>query len=92
MVIDVGANVGYYALMAATRVGPSGRVIAYEPGPAPAARLRENVALNGLSNVTVVEAAVADRPGTLHLNLVEDSEASSLYKTRARLGAFQCGW
>jgi FkbM family methyltransferase len=79
VVIDVGANVGYYALTAASRVGPYGRVVAFEPGPAPAARLRENAALNGLSNLTVVEAAVSDRPGTLRLNLGENSEANSLY-------------
>jgi FkbM family methyltransferase len=79
VVLDVGANVGYYALTAAARVGPGGRVIAFEPGPAVAARLRENAGLNGLSNLTVVEAAVADRPGVRRFHLGEDSEGSSLY-------------
>lgn len=79
VVIDVGANIGYYALTAALGVGPSGRVVAFEPGPAPAARLRENAALNGLSNLEVREAAVADRAGRLALHLGEDSEANSLF-------------
>ncbi len=79
VVIDVGANVGYYTLTAAVCVGPAGRVIAFEPGPTTAARLRENAALNGFSNLTIVEAAVSDRPGSSVFRMACDSEASSLY-------------
>jgi FkbM family methyltransferase len=79
LVLDVGANVGYYALSAAMRVGPGGRVVAFEPGPAAAARLRENAALNGLANLQVIEAAVAERPGTLRFHLSDDSEGASLF-------------
>src|SRR3990172_3951145 len=32
VVVDVGANIGYYTLLAAARVGPGGKVIAFEPG------------------------------------------------------------
>ena len=78
-VVDVGANVGYYALTAAAAVGPTGRVVAFEPGPAVAARLQENVDLNGFTNISVVRSAVADRIGELHLRVGEDSEGSSLY-------------
>ncbi len=79
VVFDVGANVGFYSLTAASLVGPSGRVVAFEPGPKTASRLRENAALNGFCNHVVVEAAVSDKPGVLCLHLGEDSEASSLY-------------
>lgn len=51
--VDVGAHVGHYALRAA-RI--ASRVIAVEPNPATARRLRENIALNHLTNVQVVEA------------------------------------
>lgn len=83
VVLDVGANVGYYSLTAAARVGASGRVIAFEPGPTVARRLRENAELNGLANLTVVQAAVADAPGTHRFQLAEDSEGSSLYEGAA---------
>jgi FkbM family methyltransferase len=81
VVLDVGANVGYYALSAAARVGPGGRVVAFEPGPAAATRLRENASLNGLTNLQVIEAAVADRPGRLCFHLSGDSEAASLFES-----------
>ena len=57
-IIDVGANFGYFTLLSAPRVGGSGRVIAFEPEPANAALLRENVALNAHTNITVEEMAV----------------------------------
>jgi FkbM family methyltransferase len=61
--VDVGANVGFYSLVAARRVGPGGRVIAFEPNPATCARLRANIDLNGFANVSVVETALSDRSG-----------------------------
>jgi FkbM family methyltransferase len=61
---DLGANVGYFTLIAARLVGAEGHVRAYEPLPTNAAALRRSVALNGLSNVTVIEAAVASAVGT----------------------------
>lgn len=60
--VDCGAHVGYYTLRGASLVGGKGLVVAIEPVPATAARLRSNVALNGLANVRVVETAVS-RPG-----------------------------
>lgn len=86
VVLDIGANIGYYSLTAARIVGPAGRVICYEPGPSAAARLRENIALNRLSSLTVIEAAVSDKPGTLQFHLGEDSEAGSLYNCSDAVG------
>ncbi len=77
-VFDVGANLGTYALLAARRVGPSGRLHAFEPGPATADRLRGNVRLNGLSNVVVNQAAVSDRAGVITLYLQDDSDCNTL--------------
>ncbi|HEY7603391.1 MAG TPA: FkbM family methyltransferase [Gaiellaceae bacterium] len=56
-VIDVGAHVGYYTLLAARAVGRRGHVVAVEPDPTNAALLRENIRRNRLRNVTVIEAA-----------------------------------
>lgn len=62
-VLDIGANVGFYTLLAAELVGNSGRVVSFEPLPRNQHYLREHVRLNGLTNVTLIEAAVADREG-----------------------------
>jgi len=61
-VFDIGANIGYYALMELGLIGPAGRLIAIEPSPSNLALLRRNLALNGEDvRVTVVEGAVSER-------------------------------
>jgi FkbM family methyltransferase len=61
VVVDVGANFGYYTLLLADLVGPSGRTFAIEPNPDVAALLRHSVALNGFnSRTSIVEAAAGD--------------------------------
>lgn len=65
--VDVGANIGFFTLLGAARVGPAGRVVALEPHPEIAAVLRGNVAMNALPHVQVMEVAAADAPGTAML-------------------------
>jgi FkbM family methyltransferase len=73
--IDVGAHIGYFTLAAAAKVGPNGRVIAFEPTPSSAATLRRNVAENGFDDrVTVVEAAASHTSGEGTLVVSEISE------------------
>lgn len=55
---DLGANIGFFSLLAARLVGEQGRVIAFEADPEIAARLREHVDRNKFRSVTVVEKAV----------------------------------
>ena len=75
--VDVGANVGYFTLLASTL---GARVVAYEPTPSVFARLKENVALNGFEDAQLVNAAVMDKPGTLSLHISgDDPEANSLF-------------
>lgn len=66
--LDLGANLGYYSLLASPLVGTTGRVIAFEPLPAAADWFRRNLALNGYSNVELVEAAVGEQPGETTLS------------------------
>jgi FkbM family methyltransferase len=67
-VIDVGAHVGIYSLLASAKVGPNGKVIAIEPSPANACLLRQHLSFNQSRNVEVIEAAVADKPGQVTFN------------------------
>jgi len=57
-VVDVGANIGYFALLFCHHVGPQGRIICFEPEPENVEELKRNQRRNGLKNVEVVEAAV----------------------------------
>jgi FkbM family methyltransferase len=61
--IDVGANVGYFSLLASRRVGGAGRVYAFEPVPATHADLLENLRLNHAGNVSARSEALAEAPG-----------------------------
>jgi FkbM family methyltransferase len=63
-VIDVGAHLGEWSLLFSELVGPSGRVVAFEPDPVARASLKKNLEMNGISNVTVEEECVSDRTGT----------------------------
>ena len=61
--LDIGAHVGYFALLAA-HANPAGRVYAFEPLARVRERLERNVALNAATNITCVPLAVGSPPGT----------------------------
>lgn len=66
--VDVGANWGYFTLLAADLVGGGGRVVSLEPDPRLFPVLRENVERGGLRQVTVMQVAAAGSPGLLTLD------------------------
>jgi len=62
---DIGANVGYYSLMAARLSEPHGKVVAFEPLPRNIAFIKRHVTLNRLEErITVIAAAVSDHSGS----------------------------
>jgi len=66
VVADVGANLGYYTMLMADLVGPTGRVHAFEPNPVMLRRLRRNIAVNGFAGHTDVhDKALADVDGAI---------------------------
>src|SRR5947209_9922443 len=69
VVVDAGANVGYYPLLFARLVGERGAVFAFEPDPENFALLQGNVEANGYRNVTLVRGALSDRSGRASLFL-----------------------
>lgn len=94
-VVDVGANIGEIALAAGVRVGSRGRVLAFEPQPRLAERLRRHAATNGLGNVEVLEMGVSERSETATLfapaeafdDGSQHSGLASLYPTSTRAEA-----
>jgi FkbM family methyltransferase len=65
VIFDVGANGGFYTLLFAGRIGPAGRVHAFEPDPLSFGILRRRAA--GRSNVEINRTAVGDRTGSITL-------------------------
>lgn len=77
---DIGAHAGCHTLHGARAVGPRGQVLAVEPDASVCRSLREQLALNALTNVTVVEAAVSDTAGSARLvvRAADETRSSAL--------------
>jgi FkbM family methyltransferase len=65
--VDVGANIGWFDLVAAPLVGTDGSVVAIEASPAIHRRLTDQLGRNGLTNVRTVNEAVGSSPGWVHI-------------------------
>jgi FkbM family methyltransferase len=68
-VIDVGANIGHYTKRLSDLVGPSGRVLAFEPVPNTFSLLSENVTLFRYSNVSLLNLAASDRTTSVGISI-----------------------
>ena len=75
---DIGANVGYFSLLAAKLVGPEGRVYAFEPLPRNIEFLRKHIKINKFENIEVVDAAVSEHSGEAHFDLGASSAMGHL--------------
>jgi len=62
-ILDIGANIGYYAIMESLAVGPAGKITAIEPMLPNIQMLKRNVALNNASNIEVIHGAVSESNG-----------------------------
>lgn len=75
---DVGANVGFFTLLASRIVGASGSVVSFEPLSENLGALRRHIAINGVTNVKVVAAAVSDSCGHERFAVAPDPAMGSL--------------
>jgi FkbM family methyltransferase len=98
--LDIGANIGAHTLLMARMAGLTGHVVALEPHPEICRRLRQNIALNRLTNVEVINAALAEKDGAIDLygfvpgafeqgisSLLPDDQAKAKISVRAIRGA-----
>ena len=74
--VDIGAHVGYFSVLASKRVGPTGRVIAFEPEARNLDLLERNLRRNGCDNAVVMPYACSDRPEELSLALDEENRGA----------------
>mgnify|MGYP006294344881 CR=1 FL=1 len=77
---DIGSNAGFFTLLGSQRVGPTGRVFAFEPESEHVPCIRSQLALNGIRNCTLVNAAVANVDG--YVDLVIDGRTSRSHVRR----------
>jgi FkbM family methyltransferase len=74
-VFDVGGYEGIFTLFFARRVGPTGRLVTFEPNPYNSARIAENVRLNGFENVEIHTVALGAVPCRMPLVFPADEAA-----------------
>lgn len=80
IILDIGANIGYYAIQAADIIGENGTVYAIEPAPENVKLLEQNVERNGITNISVHRGAMDAVTGTANLQL-------SLHSNRHRINS-----
>jgi FkbM family methyltransferase len=83
VVHDIGANVGYHTLLASVLAGPQGKVFAFEPLPRNLEILKRHLQMNRVTNVEVVEVALADRSATARFDPAAHPEAAHLSEAGA---------
>jgi FkbM family methyltransferase len=75
--IDIGANNGYFSLMASILVGSTGKVYAFEPTPDSFKRLQTNVHINKFKNIKLFECALGDKVGKIKLNISKKEDGQN---------------
>lgn len=86
-VIDIGANIGHYTVRLSSLVGPSGRVLAFEPVPETFELLAANVARAPNQNVTLLNAAASDSTATVGMSIPSfDTGLKNFYMAHVTAG------
>src|SRR5690349_13366164 len=75
-VVDIGANIGYYTVIASNRVGINGKVFSYEPEPANLRFLRKNVTQDNINNVIIENHAISDKSGSQTFYLTKENKGT----------------
>ena len=76
--VDIGGNIGYYAMLEARLVGPAGKVIAIEPMPENSAQLSKNVEANGYQNIHIHKVAIGNKDGSALIYIAGKSNWHSM--------------
>ena len=86
-VVDVGAYLGCHSLALSRRVGPEGKVVAFEPSRSAANQMRRNLRLNDVENVTLIEKALGNEKGTGEMRILDPKNLGG-----SRVCAGEGGW
>jgi FkbM family methyltransferase len=80
VILEIGANIGYYTILQSKKIGPKGQIYAIEPEKENFEYLKKNVKLNKLNNVTLFKQAIGDKNGELEIYAYEQGNLNSPFK------------
>jgi len=80
-VLDIGANIGYYALMEKELIGNSGKLITVEPSPKNIKIFRKNLDLNNISDINIIEGAISDKSEKKTFHLADQGNLNTFHAT-----------
>jgi len=86
-VVDIGANIGYYSLIAAKLVGDSGTVFSFEPDPKNYELLIKNIEINRYKNIIPIPKAVSNRKEKVQLFIDKNNYGNPSF-SKNNIGAF----
>ena len=90
IVFDIGANIGWFSLIASRRIGDKGKVFSFEPEPLNYEVLIKNIDLNGLKNIIPIRKAVSNFIGEVDLNISSINKgAHTLLPTNDKYRSFK---
>lgn len=78
IILDIGANIGIYSLMASVKTGNIGKVYSFEPADWAINRLKENIRLNKFENIEVIDKAISDISGISDFFICDDDAYNSI--------------
>lgn len=78
VVLDVGANIGIYSLIAGKKIGAKGKVYGFEPADIAFEKFQYHIDLNGLKNIVPIKSGVSNYTGKSEFNICEDDAFNSL--------------
>ena len=85
VVLDLGANIGYYTVMEGRKIGNFGKIYAVEPDPRNIEFLNKNIKLNCLDNIAELEqAAISNREARVEFVLSSKTNLSSFHKEKIK--------
>lgn len=78
VVVDIGANIGYYLLMESKIVGKNGKIYGIEPVPSNVKIIEKNVKANNYKNIEIFQMAIGDKNGKTKINISRKSNWHSI--------------
>lgn len=88
VVLDIGANQGYFSLFFAKLIGENGKVISFEPDAENCTIIKKNIGLNGYTNINLHQKAVCDKTAKIKMYVGDYRTGNRIYESEKNRAAF----